>query len=83
MTPWMQVRLVPPKFGCIDLGRVQRHGPLRSDVPPEYGWKNCHCEVANALFWFIFLLFLPAILDALGMAGLVAPLQGMFDDVLA
>jgi hypothetical protein len=38
--------------------------------------------LANVAYWFIFLLFLPAILDALGMQGLLAPVQGMIDDIL-
>jgi len=38
--------------------------------------------LANIVYWFVFLLFLPAILDALGMQGLLAPVQGMVDDLL-
>ena len=38
--------------------------------------------LANVVYWFIFLLFLPAILSALGMAGLLAPVQGMVDNLL-
>jgi len=30
-------------------------------------------RIAEAVYWFIFLLFLPAILGALGMQGLTAP----------
>lgn len=40
-------------------------------------------SLANAVFWLVFLLFLPAILGALGMTGLVSPVQGMFDSLLA
>jgi hypothetical protein len=40
-------------------------------------------SIGNAAFWFVFLLFLPALLDTLGMNGLVAPVQGMFDELLA
>ena len=35
-------------------------------------------SLANAGYWFVFLLFLPLILGALGMESLVAPLQDMF-----
>jgi hypothetical protein len=38
--------------------------------------------LANVVYWFIFLLFLPAILSTLGMAGLLAPVQGMVDNLL-
>jgi Mechanosensitive ion channel, conserved TM helix len=35
-------------------------------------------SLANAGYWFIFLLFLPLVLGTLGMESLVAPLQDMF-----
>jgi hypothetical protein len=38
--------------------------------------------LANALYWLVFLLFLPAVLDALGMQGLLGPVQGMVDNIL-
>ena len=38
--------------------------------------------LANVVYWFVFLLFLPAILDALSIRGLLDPVQGMIDDVL-
>jgi hypothetical protein len=36
----------------------------------------------NVVYWLIYLLFLPAILGALGMEGLLAPVQGMVDSIL-
>jgi Mechanosensitive ion channel, conserved TM helix len=36
----------------------------------------------NVVYWLIFLLFLPAVLGALGMEGLLAPVQGMVDSLL-
>jgi hypothetical protein len=39
--------------------------------------------LVNVVYWFIFLLFLPAILGALNMQGLLEPVQGMIDEVLA
>ncbi len=38
--------------------------------------------LANVLYWFIFLLFLPAILGALNMEGLLEPVQGLVSIVL-
>jgi len=38
--------------------------------------------IANAVYWLIFLLFLPAVLNALQMQGLLEPMQGMLDKVL-
>ena len=39
--------------------------------------------LANVVYWFVFLLFLPAILGALDMQGLLGPVQGMIDEVLS
>ena len=39
--------------------------------------------IGNALYWFIFLLFLPAVLSTLNLEGTLAPVQGMLDEVLA
>jgi hypothetical protein len=38
--------------------------------------------LANVVYWFVFLLFLPAILGALSMQGLLDPVQGMLDNLL-
>ena len=38
--------------------------------------------LANALYWFIFLLFLPNVLDTLGQDGLLTPLQAMLEKIL-
>jgi len=39
--------------------------------------------VSEALYWLVFLLFLPAILGALKLEGLLDPVQGMIDKMLA
>lgn len=38
--------------------------------------------LANVVYWFVFLLFLPAVLGALDMQGLLGPVQGMVDTLL-
>lgn len=38
--------------------------------------------LANALYWFIFLLFLPPVLEALGLQQALQPVQGMLDRIL-
>lgn len=38
-------------------------------------------SLATAGFWFIFLLFLPSVLDALGISQIAEPIQGMFTQV--
>lgn len=39
--------------------------------------------LGNALYWFIFLLFLPAVLNALQLNGTLEPIQGMLNEVLS
>jgi Conserved TM helix len=39
--------------------------------------------IAETSYWLVFLLFLPAILDALGLAGLLTPVQGMINKLLS
>jgi len=38
--------------------------------------------LANAVYWLVFLLFLPAVLSALALQGLLEPVQGMTNKVL-
>ena len=38
--------------------------------------------IGEAIYWLIFLLFLPAILSALALEGLLGPVQGMIDKIL-
>ncbi|MEM9156627.1 MAG: mechanosensitive ion channel [Cyanobacteria bacterium J06642_2] len=39
--------------------------------------------LANVLYWFVWLLFVPAILDALALEGPLLPIQNMIDTILA
>jgi hypothetical protein len=38
--------------------------------------------IGNVVYWLVFLLFLPAILDALNLQGMMAPVQGLVDEIL-
>ena len=38
--------------------------------------------VASATYWLVFVLFLPAILDALQLTGLLVPVEGMMNEAL-
>jgi hypothetical protein len=38
--------------------------------------------IGNVVYWLVFLLFLPAILDALKLQGLLAPVQGLLNEIL-
>lgn len=39
--------------------------------------------IGNVVYWLVFLLFLPAILDALNLQGLLEPVQGLVNEILA
>jgi hypothetical protein len=39
--------------------------------------------LGEAVYWLVFLLFLPAVLGALQLEGLLQPVQGMVDEILA
>ena len=39
--------------------------------------------IGDGVYWLVFLVFLPAILEALGLQGLLVPVQGLLDEVLS
>ena len=45
-------------------------------VPPLSG------SLGNVVYWLVFLLFLPAVLGALGLQGMLQPIQGMIDQIV-
>ena len=49
----------------------------------EAGTKPMSRSIGNVLFWLTILLFVPAILGALTLQGLLEPVQGMIDKALA
>ena len=49
------------------------------EVPEELAMS---ATVGNVIYWLVFLLFLPAVLGALGLQGLTEPVQGMVDEIL-
>ena len=51
-------------------------------VDPRQNSVRIHETLGNALYWFVFLLFLPLILNALRLNGLLAPVNGLIDQFL-
>lgn len=49
----------------------------------DAGMRPMSESLGSVLYWLVILLFLPGILDALGMQGLLAPVQGMVDQILS
>lgn len=56
---------------------------LDDKVSTEAGMQPMSANLAKVLYWLIILLFLPAILGALELEGLLRPVQSMIDELLA
>jgi len=56
---------------------------LDDSLTAQAGMEPMSKNVGNVLFWLAILLFIPAILAAYDLQGLLAPVQGMVDKVLA
>ena len=55
---------------------------LDEKLSDSAGMKPMSENVGNILYWLIILLFLPAVLDAFKLQGLLEPVQGMVDKLL-
>lgn len=69
--------LVTSALGALNI--EQRLG-LSSGDSSDFSLTS---TLGNALYWFIFLLFLPAVLNALQLNGTLEPIQEMLNKVLA
>ena len=69
--------LVTTALGALNI--EERLG-LNSGDSSDFSLTN---TLGNALYWFIFLLFLPAILNALQLNGTLEPIQEMLNEILA
>ena len=58
--------------------RLTQHGALE-----EGENVSVSQSIATAVYWFIFLLFLPSVLSRLGMSEIAAPVQAMFSQAIA
>jgi len=56
---------------------------LDERISKEADMKPVSHSIGDVLYWLIILLFLPAILGTLQMEGLLIPVQGMVDKILA
>ncbi|MGC8783780.1 MAG: mechanosensitive ion channel [Armatimonadota bacterium] len=54
----------------------------RVSAQPSEAAKPVSQSASNTVYWLVLVLFLPAILGALGLTGLMAPIQHMIDRVL-
>jgi hypothetical protein len=71
-------RIVGGALGIAKLDeRVSGEAGLKKEKRPPLSKT-----LADAVYWLVFLLFLPAILETLSLEGLLAPVQGLVDRIL-
>ncbi len=63
-------------------GKALAASALDDKLSAEAGMEPMSANLANVLFWLVILLFLPAILGAFQLHGLLEPVQGMIDQAL-
>ncbi|CAN0617672.1 Conserved TM helix repeat-containing protein [Burkholderia multivorans] len=64
-------------------GRVLKAGGLDDKLSASAGMRPMSGYLGDVLFWLVILMFLPAILSAFALSGLLTPVQGMVDKLLA
>ncbi|MEH2175809.1 mechanosensitive ion channel [Nostoc sp.] len=60
----------------------ERLNPEPEDSPPSLNQLSLSETIGNALYWFIFLLFLAPVLDTLGLQQALQPVQALITEVL-
>jgi hypothetical protein len=64
------------------VSRALAASQLGATLSREAGMEPMSKTVANVLFWLVILLFMPSILGALDLRGLLEPVQGMMGKLL-
>lgn len=62
--------------------RALRSGKLDDKLTGGAGIAPVSGYLGDVLFWLVILMFLPAVLSAFALSGLLAPVQGMIDKLL-
>ncbi len=70
----------------IDAAQARARARLSGDAPAPKAAGSGDTSLAKtlgtAVFYFVILLFIPAILDTLQLAGILAPVQGLVNEIL-
>ena len=86
---WLGIAWVLATVAKMALSRVMRTFNVDERLNQEVGTASSERPlllsdtVANALYWFIFLLFLPLILDSLEMQQALLPVNNLLNQILA
>jgi len=65
----------------LGLAKIDKQLEVQAGVRREKGTPLAK-TLSDAVYWLVFLLFLPALLDALALEGLLEPVQGMTNEIL-
>lgn len=65
----------------LGLAKIDKQLEVQAGIRREKGAPLAK-TLADAVYWLVFLLFLPALLDALALEGLLEPVQGMTNEIL-
>ncbi|EDZ98058.1 Conserved TM helix repeat-containing protein [Burkholderia sp. H160] len=63
--------------------KALRASKLDSKLSESAGMRPMSAYVGDVLFWIVILMFIPAVLAAFNVTGLLSPVQGMIDKLLA
>lgn len=75
--------LEPPLSSTDDTATIPSPSVTAEPSPPSGDRFLLSETIGNTLYWFIFLLFLPSILNTLGLQGTLQPIQVVLNDILA
>nr|WP_313015707.1 mechanosensitive ion channel [Moraxella sp. CTOTU48841] len=65
------------------LSNVLSRTSVDEKLSSEAGVPHMSDSIANLVYWFILLMFLPMVLQQLGVTGLLAPINGMISKALS
>lgn len=65
------------------LSNVLNRTSVDEKLSSEAGVPHMSDSIANLVYWFILLMFLPMVLQQLGVTGLLAPINGMITKALS
>jgi hypothetical protein len=67
----------------LNASGLTRRLAQEAEVRPQQGTATISQTIGNVVYWLVFLFFLPAILSTLNMQGLLMPVQGLVNEILA
>jgi hypothetical protein len=65
--------------GAVQAANLDQRAQASAGVPQNVSLGQ---SLGTLVYWLVWLLFLPGILDALGLEGLLAPVQGLVTDLV-